>query len=33
MPRMIAITGLDDFLQTESAITITGIRNLKANRW
>ncbi len=27
MPRMIAITGLDDFLRPESAITITGIRN------
>ena len=25
MTRMITITGLDDFLQTESAITITGI--------
>lgn len=28
MTCMIAITGLDDFLQTESAITITGIRIL-----
>ncbi len=27
-PRMIALTGLDDFLQTKSAITITGKCNL-----
>lgn len=33
MTCMIAITGLDDFFQTESAITITGIRNPDREPW